>query len=416
MKPMDIYETERKKCNEETLKTVADMIKQGIAFPVIAEKVKLNLFDLGPYIEVAFKENDISPEKYLNTEKLQEAFLVIGNIGMPLLKTIKNALNDEYNYNQIRVIRGIYFRTTRNYIPKREEKKIESVVTEQVLNLPDKIDISSNKAFYDAINSLKTEKWRQVGFLIFKKICPKQFFVLPAAMRPGNHRPIEMSIGAFDSKNPDKIERIGGKAFHSLRVLEIVDQLLETDAPEIYDWNHTKVVKYVYGNEFSKEDIDIIRLAALCHDIYSGGTDDEADLTRKGLDKMHPYYHRENFKILKNAVSDISDEKWDLFFKIMENHMWKWSPKELTVTFKASDPDTYRATKIVEYADYLSDQKTGEEYPIFSFLKFYEVEKGFIDNLELEEFERFGITKQSLINDFGHCDIDEIIRIYKITK
>lgn len=242
---------------------------------------------------------------------------------------------------------------------------------------------------------------------------------MPAAMNSFAHDIVELSYGEYDGDTPN-VKKMGGKCFHSVRVCEIVEHILNTDSPEITDF-HGIVKKYVYGNEYEDWESDMLKVAALSHDIFSGGVEDEFNYKRRYLDKNHPYYHRQALACISSILPE---NEWNTYLTVVENHMWKWSPKECTIFFHdgkkkntASDKDNfynlYRLVKVMEIADYLAAQrdKTRGKEIIFAIKTYYTL-YGTYDMPE-DTKEKLGITKEEMMKSFGHCDYDAIVAVIK---
>jgi len=197
-------------------------------------------------------------------------------------------------------------------------------------------------------------------------IAPLQFWIMPAAMSIKVHHSSEHEIGEVKYDEVNKIyrvEKIGGKAFHTLRVCKFAEVFIEADDPAVKDWNgNIRVMKQ--GNELTPREQDIIRLCCLWHDIFSGGTGDQFDPARKKLDPYHPHYHREEFAHLKFMVPE---EEWELILTIISQHMWKWDDEIEPMRFhdlknsksvsEAYDMmKKYRLIRIVELADLIASR------------------------------------------------------------
>ncbi|MBQ7959408.1 MAG: HD domain-containing protein, partial [Oscillospiraceae bacterium] len=229
------------------------------------------------------------------------------------------------DWTVLRIAKGVFYRNAAKSKAwqKKQEREEQTEFDNKELkpiedNSPKKIDINSIPEFKREIDAFRTERWKTFGYYVFEKVCPLQFFVMPASMSKRFHSICEHSMGKI---NGDKVERLGGKAFHTIRVVEFLKKIMETDFSEVVT---RKGTTYVYGNDYTDEEKDIQILAALCHDIYSGGEGDEFDTTRKSLDINHPYYHEKIFK----RPDNIPENEWNLFIQAIRNHMWKWAPQK----------------------------------------------------------------------------------------
>jgi len=398
-KIMEIIAKEKAKCRDENLLAlITSELQGGTPIDDIAVMTHMTKFDLGPYIETAFADNEIDPSLYCDKNKYNILSRVLADCTIPLLSTVKNRVPN-VSYEDVRIARGVYYRENHiSWRNKAKQKKEEAVnntsATEKTAN---KIDLDSIPAFRDIIYNLKTEHWRQFAISVFTEICPKQFFVMPAAMSKGKHNISEYSYGKVEG---NKVVRMGGKAFHTLRVCDTLFKILETDSPEIKSYN--KTTKYVYGNEYTDTETDIMILAALCHDIYSGGTEEEFDSSRRTLDYYHPYYHRKTF----TKPQDIPEDEWETFLTIIENHMWKWSPREIVSFHSYEDKNKYRMIKNVELSDYLAAQRNPQyETQVLTVLKLLAAENEIRLSEAQKRLEILGITDKILTETFGHNDL-----------
>ena len=167
---------------------------------------------------------------------------------------------------------------------------------------------------------------------------------------------------------------VGGDFNHMTRVFSLAQVFLEADDPRIWDFRRTKVVDYFFGNEFTEAEESIILFACMLHDIFDGGPQDEFNWNRKGMDKEHPYYHREYFKPLTEYITE---EEFDLLCTIIEAHMGKWGTRakekfprfdELkkmeTVEDAYKFARVYRMVRIVQMSDLLASRDFVDVIPI----------------------------------------------------
>lgn len=228
-----------------------------------------------------------------------------------------------------------------------------------------KINLYEVPGYAEAIERFKNDDLKQLA-LKGLEIAPLQFWIMPAAMSKKVHHVSEHEIGqvTFDqTRGIYRVIKLGGKAYHTLRVCKFAEVFIEADDPEVRDWNgNIRAMKY--GNELSPREQDIIRLCCLWHDIFSGGTGDEFDHARKRLDPYHPHYHRKEFEHLKPMVPA---EEWELILEIISQHMWKWDDEIEIVKFhdvrKCRTVEEaykfmkkYRMIRIVELADLIASR------------------------------------------------------------
>mgnify|MGYP000882996590 CR=1 FL=1 len=236
---------------------------------------------------------------------------------------------------------------------------------ESTNKLERKVDIKMVPQYSSVMDNFETEDFRKL-VTAGLEAAPLQFWIMPAAMSKNVHHSSEHGLGEVEYDEVNKlyhVKRIGGKAFHTLRVLDIAEIFMEADDPRVFDFRGN-VKKEKYGNEMSKRERDLIRTACLWHDIYSGGTEDEFDSNRRYMDKNHPHYHRTELAALCTMVSI---EEWDLLLKCIEQHMWKWDDKiEIMRFHDMSKKGTvqeayefakeYRIVRIVELSDLIASR------------------------------------------------------------
>lgn len=247
-----------------------------------------------------------------------------------------------------------------------------------------KIDLYDVPEFGNIIDTFETVEFKELAKLGLE-VAPLQFWVMPAAMRKGVHHESEHGIGEViydETNNINIVNSIGGKAFHTIRVLKFAEVFMEADSPLVKDFKGS-VTAMKNGNEMSSRERDLIRTACLWHDIFSGGTGDEFDSKRRSMDKNHPHYHRTEFSPLVDAVNTlliekskkdnkkyepISDQEWELLLYAIEQHMWKWDDKIDIIKFHDMRNfdnienayefmKKYRIVRIVELSDLIASRK-----------------------------------------------------------
>lgn len=251
------------------------------------------------------------------------------------------------------------------FLMSRMLEKINKYIERQN-KLEKKVDINMVPQFSTVIReNFETDDFRKLAAAGLEA-APLQFWIMPAAMSKKVHHSSEHGIGEVEYDDASKlyyVKEIGGKAFHTLRVLDIAEIFMEADDPRIFDFRgNLKAEKY--GNEMTPRERDIIRTACLWHDIYSGGTDDEFNSKRRSMDKNHPHYHRTELAPLSSMISVA---EWDLLLKCIEQHMWKWDDKIDIMKFhdlklKESVQEAYkfaneyRIVRIVELSDLIASR------------------------------------------------------------
>lgn len=422
----DIIINEEKKCDKEKLEKVMKLIGEKKSYTEIMRETDLTLFELSIYIEVAFYKSNYDPSIYVDKNKISKIMNELKSISFPSLKQIKNKY-PECEYADIRIVRGVYFRTKRYYQKKSKAKQEEKQKTDQMslfnvvdinINKEEKVDISTVPYLLDEINKLETEHWKKFAKELFSKYTPKQFFILPASMSSRKHHETELAIGEFDIYNPKKLVKMGGKYYHSYRVLKLLEEILEPDSPEVWNYQKTKVVNYVYGNEFEPWQKDAMKVAALSHDIFSGGTGDDFNPKMKYMDKNHAHYHKTELKPISILLPQ---NEWEAYIMIVDNHMWKWDPQEPTIKFhdgkNAESIDKcykhyelYRMVKYVELADYLASRRYDNTIPrLRQALKTWYYIKGNLD-ITITDLTNMGFNIKKIKEIFTNENLEEIFK------
>lgn len=240
-----------------------------------------------------------------------------------------------------------------------EEAPVKEVVRKvNIYNVPD---------FCTAMNNFETQEFKNLA-IAGLEAAPLQFWIMPAAMRKNIHHSTEHGIGEVEydeAKGIHCVNTIGGKAYHTIRVLKTAEIFLEADDPRVMDF-HGKVTEMRMGNEMTRRERDLVRVACLWHDIFSGGPGDKFDSKRRGMDKDHPYYHKTEFAALKSIVT--ADE-WELLIDAIQGHMWKWDAKTKDTMVRFHDMRNcssvaeayemmkhYRIIRIVELSDLIASR------------------------------------------------------------
>lgn len=425
----NIIAGEEKKCNPEILEKVIKLIGEGKSYKDIINEVGISEFTLSTYIEVAFYRENFDPSLYVEQDKVTQIMKLLESSSFPALKEIKNKVPD-CEYSDIRVVRGVYFRT-KHYYQKKTKTKVDTKPQNEQVSLLDtmevpktatiKVDINTVPFLAKCIEKLETEHWKTFATELFSKYTPKQFFLLPASMSSKNHHETELDFGEFDISDPQKLIKMGGKYYHSYRVLCCLEEIIEPDSAEIWDYTKKKVAKYTYGNEFQAWERDAMKVAALSHDIYSGGTNDDLNPKMRHMDKKHPYYHETELQSISNLVPE---EQWKVFIEMVSNHMWKWSPKDTTIKFhegkNASSVEEcynfyklYRMVKNMELADFIASRRNSDIVPRFkqAINTWYFIKKDI--NITWEDLQILGIEEKELRDAFAKEKepIEEFIKV-----
>lgn len=405
---------EENKCDPVKLEAVIEMIGERRTYKEIMETLHISLFDLSTYLEVAFYKSNEDPHNYIEQDKFEKIMQKFEAKSFPALKEIKNSF-PECEYSDIRIVRGVYFRKKRFY--QKNAAKMKEVVAETIDF--EKVDLKTVPYILEAIETLKTDHWKKFALELFSKYAPKQFYTLPASLSGKHHNETEYAKGYFDKEDPKKLIKSGGKFYHSMRVYWQLNEILETDIPEIWDYNREKIVNYVHGNDFEPWQMDAMKVAALAHDIYSGGPEDETPPRKRSMDKHHAHYHK---TLLKPIGENLPQNEWEAFVMMVDKHMWKWDVEPLDFSFhegmkKKTVKEAYefyvlyRMVKWVELSDYIASRKTDDFIPRLrqAFLTWAHLTKNLL--ITYEDFESMGIEKAKIEEAFPNASLKEIAEI-----
>ena len=226
-----------------------------------------------------------------------------------------------------------------------------------------------DEQFNKAVNFIKDEGLRK---FVYSALCyeiPLSFWEIPAAFAHGCHNEKEKEIGEI-LVNGDEyvIMKLGGKAWHTLRVLNIAKTIVESDEIPIWDYMKKNKKGEFYGNDMPDIYADICYAACILHDVYSllEGLEWKENKHR-GMNKEHPFYHRTELAELANKY--LSDSVWEFLLRAIESHMWKWGLRTDDIPRRKSMlslPDVksafdfsemYRVIEIVHVADLIASRK-----------------------------------------------------------
>jgi len=405
---------EEEKCDPKKLEEVIDLLGENKPYKEIMLQTGISLFDLSTYLEVAYYKTNYDPVSYVAKEKITAIMNEFEKKSFPTLKAVKTALPN-CDYTEIRTVRGVYFRKTRYY----QKKKTAALEVKAEVMLDNKLDLKTVPYLMEAINTLKTDRWKIFAKELFAKYAPKQFYILPASLSGKHHNETEYAKGYFDQNDPMALSKFGGKYYHSIRVLRQLEEIIETDHPEIWDYNHEKVTKYVYGNEFEDWEMDAMKVAALSHDIYSGGVEDELNPKKRSMDKKHAHYHKTLLKPLGEALPE---KEWNAYVMMVDSHMWKWDDEKPSISFKEGLEKTtpadvyehfnlYRMVKWVELSDYIASRKTDDLIPRLrqAFITWFYLKKDLL--ISFSDLKSMGINKEDVVKTFGDTQLSEIAKI-----
>jgi hypothetical protein len=220
-----------------------------------------------------------------------------------------------------------------------------------------------------ALYFIEDENIRKFVYFALVDYAPLSFWEIPAAFSAACHNETEKAIGEIVVNGDEHcVVKLGGKAWHTLRVLNIAKTIIESDEEKIWDFRKTTVKGHFVGNEMHSLYADICYASCLLHDIYSLCEGLEwRNAKHRGMDKEHPYYHRTDLDEL--AKRFLSKDVWDFMLKAIESHMWKWSPKPEVIPRRRSMlslnsveqaynfSEMYRVIEYVHIADLIAAQK-----------------------------------------------------------
>ena len=223
--------------------------------------------------------------------------------------------------------------------------------------------------FKKALYFIKDENIRKFAYFALVDYAPMSFWEIPAAFSAACHNESEKAEGQIVANGDEYcVVKLGGKAWHTLRVLNIAKTIIESDEENIWDFRKTTVKGKFVGSEMSSLYADICYASCLLHDIYSLTEGLEWRNTKhRGMDKEHPYYHRNDLAELANRF--LSKDVWEFMLRVIESHMWKWSPKPEVIPRRNSMlslnsvedaynfSEMYRVIEYVHIADLLAAQK-----------------------------------------------------------
>ena len=182
-----------------------------------------------------------------------------------------------------------------------------------------------NRYYYlmlDAIDEINDIDNRRFAHYLLDRV-PDFFFIVPAS-----------SSGKYHSKN-DLGE--GGLVRHSISVLRMLEHLLE---PEGYF-------------DFTDEQKDLLKIAALFHDCMKSGTQEEYENNQR-TKFLHPLYAA-NFIMTTAIENEYPYEKALFIYDAVIAHMGQWN-KNKNESGMLPTPTTM-SQKVLHLADYLASRK-----------------------------------------------------------
>ena len=182
-----------------------------------------------------------------------------------------------------------------------------------------------NRYYYlmlDAIDEINDIDNRRFAHYLLDRV-PDFFFIVPAS-----------SSGKYHPKN-DLGE--GGLVRHSISVLRMLEHLLE---PEGYF-------------DFTDEQKDLLKIAALFHDCMKSGTQEEYENNQR-TKFLHPLYAA-NFIMTTAIENEYPYEKALFIYDAVIAHMGQWN-KNKNESGMLPTPTTM-SQKVLHLADYLASRK-----------------------------------------------------------
>lgn len=184
--------------------------------------------------------------------------------------------------------------------------------------------MSDNK-FYnmmlDEINKIQTEDIRNFAVSVLD-ILPEYFFSVPSS-----------SSGKY---HPEDEIAEGGLVLHTLKVKKVLDELFITEV-----------------EEFTDREKDLLRVAALFHDGWKSGDQDEYE-ENQHTSFYHPILG--SIKIqLKSVLEGFDYDDANYIADAISTHMGKWNTSKRD-TGELPTPKT-KAEKFLHLADYIASRK-----------------------------------------------------------
>ena len=228
--------------------------------------------------------------------------------------------------------------------------------------------VSLEEQYKKVLYFIKDENIRKFTYFALVDYAPLSFWEIPAAFSAACHHESEKIIGeVVENGDGYTVTKLGGKAWHTLRVVNIAKTIIESDEEKIWDYRKTTVKGIFAGNEMHSLYADVCIASCILHDIFSLTEGLEWRNTKhRGMDKNHPYYHRTELDEL--AKRFLSKQVWDFMLRAIESHMWKWSPNPDVIPRRRSMlsvksvkeaydfSELYRVIEYVHIADLLAAQ------------------------------------------------------------
>ena len=178
-------------------------------------------------------------------------------------------------------------------------------------------------AFEDAIMTIENKDMRNFARELVRTI-PPYFFEVPASST-GKYHPM-YALG------------VGGLYRHTLAVVKFVNYFFEVDC---------------FKNRWDSRGRDIMRIAAIMHDSFKSGTQNEYEAS-KYTRHDHPLIAAQNI-LKKIGCGTIPDDEIKAIASAVSTHMGQWStsPRSATVLPEPKD----KTQQMLHLADYLASRK-----------------------------------------------------------
>ncbi len=230
---------------------------------------------------------------------------------------------------------------------------------------PKRIDIWRIPEMVEVLECFDTKDIRELAVEGLER-APLQFWTMPASISKLFHHASEHEVGELeynDSTGLYQVKKIGGKAYHTVRVVHYAEAMMEADQPAVTNFRG-QVVATKPGNQFNPRERDLIRTACLWHDIFAGGTESDSYSKRRRTDPYHSHYHATEYAFLADLIPQ---DEWELLIEMISQHMWKWDKFVEVVKFhdmkRCSSVEEayefmrkYRMIRVVELSDLLASK------------------------------------------------------------
>ena len=208
--------------------------------------------------------------------------------------------------------------------------------------------------FHEILETIENDDLRQFAIDRIEN-APPYWHIVPASSS-GRYHP-QISLGR------------GGLVRHTIAVVRFLNYMLEVESIQ---------------NQFTSRERDLMRIAALCHDMMKSGT--QIDYENNHHTKFnHPVLEANDIRLLYTLPT----EEIELIAHCIESHMGQWNTTKRSNIVLPKPQDKYQI--IVHLADYLASRKDIE-------IKF---ENSEIDSAKKSIEDYNDINPTTWIMDFG---------------